>query len=125
MTPFLVVFIGAGLGGALRHGVNLAAARLLGADFPWGTLFVNASGSLAMGILIELFALRADPGQSWRLFATTGFLGGFTTFSTFSLEAVMLFEAGRHLTAAAYVLGSVTAALAGLLAGFALVRTLA
>jgi len=125
MVPFLVVFLGAGVGGALRHGINLAALRLAGPDFPWGTLFVNASGSLVMGILIELFALKADPGQNWRLLATTGFLGGFTTFSTFSLEAVVLFEAGRPLAAAAYVLGSVGAGLAGLLAGFALIRALA
>lgn len=122
--PFLVVFVGAGLGGVLRHGVNLASARLFGLDFPWGTLFINASGSLAMGLLVEFFALRFDPGQHWRLLATTGFLGGFTTFSTFSLEAVMLFEAGRHLAAAAYVLGSVATGLAGLVAGFALVRAL-
>lgn len=124
LYPLLIVFFGAGLGGALRHGVNVMAARLLGLDFPWGTLFVNVSGSLTMGLLVESFALRFDPGQHWRLFATTGFLGGFTTFSTFSLDAVVLFESGRHVLALTYVAGSLAAGIAGLLAGMALVRLL-
>ncbi len=125
MGGFLVVFLGAGLGGSLRHGANLAAARLLCTGFPYGTLFVNVAGSLAMGLLAGLFALKAGPGQPWRLFLTTGVLGGFTTFSAFSLDAVLLWERGEPGLAAAYVAGSVLLSLAGLIAGLGLVRGLA
>jgi protein CrcB len=83
MNGFLVVFLGAGIGGAFRHGVNLAALRLLSPGFPHGTITVNVVGSLIMGLLAGWFAHKADPGQTWRLFLTTGILGGFTTFSAF------------------------------------------
>ena len=125
MNAYLTVFIGAGIGGALRHGVNLGSARLLGTGFPFGTLIVNVVGSFIMGLLIAFFALKADPGQNWRLFLTTGLLGGFTTFSTFSLDTVMLVERGQNLTAAGYILASVAVSLAGLFLGLTLVRTLA
>lgn len=125
MNAFLTVFLGAGIGGALRHGVNIGAAKLLGSGFPYGTMIVNVAGSLVMGLLISFFALKADPGQHWRLFLTTGILGGFTTFSTFSLDTMLLFERGQTALAAFYVLASVALSLAGLLAGFALVRSLA
>ena len=105
--PFLTVFLGAGLGGALRHGVNLAAARLLGTGLPFGTLAVNVVGSLAMGLAVGWFAHVASPSQPWRLFLTTGVLGGFTTFSAFSLETALLVERGTPLVAGAYVLLSV------------------
>jgi CrcB protein len=78
-----------------------------------------------MGLLIEFFALKADPGQHWRLFLTTGMLGGFTTFSTFSLDTILLFQRGQTGLAAFYVVLSVAVSLAGLLAGLALVRGLA
>jgi len=125
MNAFLTVFIGAGIGGALRHGVNIGAAKLFGSGLPYGTLIVNIAGSLAMGLLIEFFALKADPGQHWRLFLTTGMLGGFTTFSTFSLDTILLFQRGQTGLAAFYVVLSVAVSLAGLLAGLALVRGLA
>jgi CrcB protein len=125
MNAFLTVFIGAGIGGALRHGVNIGAAKLFGSGLPYGTLIVNIAGSLAMGLLIEFFALKADPGQHWRLFLTTGMLGGFTTFSTFSLDTILLFQRGQTALAAFYVVVSVAVSLAGLLAGLALVRGLA
>ncbi len=126
MGGFLVVFLGAGLGGSLRHGVNLAAARLLGTGFPYGTLFVNVAGSLAMGLLAGWFALKAgDPGQPWRLFLTTGVLGGFTTFSAVSLDAVLLWERGEAGAALLYVLASVAASLGALSAGLALARRIA
>lgn len=124
MYAYLTVFLGAGIGGALRHGVNVGAARLVGAGFPYGTITVNVVGSLAMGILIEWFALRSDPGQHWRLFLTTGILGGFTTFSTFSLDTLVLFERGQSQTAAFYVIASVLVSLAAVFAGFAFVRAL-
>ena len=126
MRSTLLVFLGAGLGGALRHGVNLGAARLLGTGFPWGTLSVNVGGGFAMGVLAGWLALRVGEGwtQSVRLFAATGVLGGFTTFSAFSLEAVLLWERGASAAAVAYVLASVILAIVGLLAGLFVVRVL-
>lgn len=122
MIPFFVVFLGAGLGGALRHAVGLASIRLFGPSFPWGTVAVNIGGSLLMGAAIGYFALKADPGAQWRLFLTTGLLGGFTTFSTFSLDTVFLIENSHQLAAGGYVLLSVAGSLAGLFLGLALVR---
>lgn len=121
MLNTLVVFVGAGLGGALRHGVNLAAARL-GGSFPAGTMIINIAGSLTMGLLTGWFAVRGGMPQAWRLFLTTGILGGFTTFSTFSLEAFLLMERGAFAAAALYVLGSVAAGIAGVGASLAVIR---
>src|SRR4030095_8463711 len=90
MQAFLVMFLGAGLGGALRHGVNLVVAWILGTSFPAATLAINVSGSLIMGLLAGYFALKGDPGQMWRLFLATGGLGGYTTLSTFSLDAAVM-----------------------------------
>jgi CrcB protein len=122
---FLIVFFGGGLGAALRHGVNIVAARAFGTDFPYGTLIINVLGSLAMGLIAEYFALKIGLPQRWRLFLTTGILGGFTTFSTFSLEAALLYERGAATTAAIYVIGSVVLGIAALFAGMAIVRMLA
>ena len=123
MGGFLIVFFGGGLGAALRHGVNLLSARLFGAAFPWHTLIENVTGSLVMGILAGYFAFKADPSsQHWRLFLTTGILGGYTTFSAFSLDSVLLYERGETALAALYVLASVALAIGGLFAGLALVR---
>lgn len=108
----LLVFLGAGLGGVLRHGVNLAALRL-GSGFPWGTLGINVVGSVLMGVVTGWLALRGGSPQA-RLFVATGILGGFTTFSTFSLETVVLMERGEWLPALAYVLVSVLAGIGGL-----------
>jgi CrcB protein len=122
---FLIVFLGAGVGGAIRHGINLATARLLpGVTFPVATLFINVLGSFLMGIIAESFVLRGSGGHPLRLLLTTGVLGGFTTFSTFSLDAITLYERGQTGAAFAYVLASVIAALLGLLAALALVRGL-
>ena len=119
---FLIVFIGGGLGAALRHGVNLLSARLFGTAFPWHTLIENVTGSLVMGLLAGYFALKGDASQHWRLFLTTGILGGYTTFSAFSLDALLLYERGETALAALYVVASVGLAIAGLFAGLALVR---
>jgi CrcB protein len=121
---FLIVFLGGGLGAALRHGVNLASARILGTSFPYATMIENASGSLAMGLLAGYFAFRAGPSQHWQLFLTTGVLGGYTTFSAFSLDAVLLYERGALGLAALYVVGSVMLSLAGLIVGLAAARNL-
>lgn len=121
---FLIVFIGGGIGAALRHGLNLVAAGLVGTAFPYGTLFINIVGSLAMGLIAEYFALRSGLPQSWRLFLTTGILGGFTTFSAFSLEAALLYERGQLVSAAIYVVASVVLSIGGLFAGLAIIRAL-
>jgi fluoride exporter len=122
MNAFLTVFLGAGIGGALRHGVNIWTAKLLGAGFPYGTLTVNIAGSFIMGLIIEWFALKFDPGQTWRLFLTTGILGGFTTFSAFSLDTALMVQRHAHLLAGGYVLTSVVASIAGLFLGLILIR---
>jgi CrcB protein len=120
---YLIVFIGAGIGGALRHGVNVAATRLFGFGFPFGTLIVNVTGSFAMGLFAGYFAYRAGVPQHVRLFLTTGILGGFTTFSTFSLDAAVLIERHAYGAAVGYMVGSVAAALAGLFFGLAVFRS--
>lgn len=127
MTAFLLVFFGAGLGGAARHAVNLGCARWCGPDFPWGTTAVNVAGSFAMGLLAGWLALRAGEGlaQPAKLFLGVGVLGGFTTFSAFSLDAVLLWERGAAMDAALYVGGSVAGSIAALAAGLFLARSLA
>jgi CrcB protein len=124
MSGYLIVALGAAIGGALRHGVNVGSARLLGIDFPFGTLIVNVAGSLAMGVLAGYFAFRGDALQSWRLFLTTGILGGFTTFSAFSLDVAMLYERGEVVLSLAYVAGSVGLSITALFAGLWIVRSL-
>jgi len=124
MGPYLIIFAGAGLGGMARHGVNMAAARL-GYAFPWGTLAVNVAGSFLMGVLTAWFALRTGVPQQVKLFLTTGLLGGFTTFSAFSLDAALMWERGALGPLATYVAGSVALSVAGLFAGMAAVRILA
>ena len=123
---YLIVFLGGGIGAALRHGVNLGFARAFGTAFPYATLFENVTGSLVMGLLIGWFAHRSGMGsglpQHWQLFLTTGVLGGYTTFSAFSLDAAVLYERGAIGAAALYVLLSVALSIAGLFAGMAVVR---
>ena len=119
---YLIVFLGAGIGGALRHGVNVGAARLLGYGFPFGTLIVNVVGSFIMGLLAGYFAFRPGIGQHVRLFLTTGILGGFTTFSAFSLDTALLVERHSYGLAAGYVVGSVAASVSALFFGLAVFR---
>ena len=120
---YLMVFVGAGIGGALRHVVNLGSARLFGAGFPIGTMIVNVVGSFLMGLLAGYFTYRTGVPQNARLFLTTGVLGGFTTFSAFSLDAALLVERHAYSLAAAYMLGSVVLSLVALFAGLSLFRT--
>jgi fluoride exporter len=119
---FLIVFIGGGIGAAIRHGINLAAFCLVGIGFPYGTLFINVAGSFLMGLAAEYFALKAGLPQHLRLFLTTGILGGFTTFSAFSLEVALLYERGDLALAAIYVAASVILSIAALFGGLAIVR---
>jgi len=124
MTGYLVVFVGAGIGGAIRHGMNIWVARLLGTHFPWHTFVINILGSLAMGLVAGWFVERGMGSEGHlRLFLTTGILGGFTTFSAFSLDAVLLWDRHEHLLAALYVGGSVAGAIAGLALGLWIMRT--
>ena len=119
---YLIVFLGAGLGGALRHGVNVGAARLFGFGFPFGTLIVNIVGSFLMGLFAGYFAFRPGIGQHMRLFLTTGILGGFTTFSAFSLDSALLIERQAYGLAAGYMVGSVAASVSALFFGLAVFR---
>lgn len=118
----LIVFLGGGIGAALRHGCNVFFARTLGIAFPYATLFENVLGSAVMGILVALFAFKTDVPQHLRLLLTTGILGGYTTFSTFSLDAAVLYERGDLGQAALYVALSVALSIGGLFAGMAMVR---
>ena len=122
---YLLVFIGGGLGASLRHTVNIACARCIGTSFPWGTFLINITGSIAMGLISGYLAFKGEASQPWRLFLMTGILGGYTTFSAFSLDTALLYERGDIGLTLAYVLGSVVLSIAGLFAGLALVRHLA
>ena len=124
MTRLLLVAIGGALGSMARYGVGLGAARLFPASaWPWGTLTVNVVGGLAMGLLVGWMGLRAGSGQETvRVFAAVGVLGGFTTFSAFSLETALMIERREYGLAGAYVLLSVVLAVAALMAGLMLAR---
>jgi CrcB protein len=119
---YLIVFLGAGLGGALRHGVNVGAARWFGYGFPYGTMIVNIVGSFLMGLLAGWFSYRPGIDQHMRLLLTTGILGGFTTFSAFSLDSALLIERHCYWLAAGYIFGSVFSSLVALFLGLALFR---
>ncbi len=119
MLAAALIFLGGGIGSVTRHGMNVLCARLFGLNFPWGTFAVNLLGSFAIGWLAAFFAFRAgaDWTQSTRLFLITGVLGGFTTFSSFSLDFAVLFERGALTPAILYVLGSVGISLAAIFFG--------
>ncbi|MBD9371395.1 fluoride efflux transporter CrcB [Rhizobium sp. ARZ01] len=119
---YLIVFIGAGIGGASRHGVNVLADRISSNGFPLGTIAVNVLGCMVMGLLAGFFAFRGHLPQEWRLLLTTGVLGGFTTFSAFALDATLLWERGNLGLAAAYVFASVVLSLGAVIAGLFLAR---
>ncbi|BCJ91178.1 putative fluoride ion transporter CrcB [Terrihabitans soli] len=126
MQALVLVFIGGGLGAAARHLFNLAAARLFGIGFPWGTFGVNVIGGLAMGLLTAWLASRTQgTSEHLRLFLATGILGGFTTFSAYSLDAVVLWERGAHTAALFYVVASVVLAIGGVAVGLAIGRAFA
>ncbi|MBS0342779.1 MAG: fluoride efflux transporter CrcB [Proteobacteria bacterium] len=119
---FLLVFLGGGVGSATRHGVNVLATRLLGTNYPVGTLCINVIGSFAMGLVVEYWALKSGLSQQARLFLTTGVIGGFTTFSTFSLEVALLNARGEAVAAVLYVIASIVLGIGALYSGMALVR---
>jgi len=122
MPVLLAVILGSALGGAARYGVSLAVARRLGTGFPWATFVVNAAGSLAIGLVFGATGagplLLAAPG--WTQVLTYGLLGGFTTFSTYSLEALSLAQRGHAGRAALYVGGTLVVGVVAVVAGYAL-----
>jgi CrcB protein len=118
---YLLIFLGGGVGSALRHAVNRAALTLLGPGFPVGTLLVNVIGSAMMGIFASWLAARGEADQV-RLFLTVGLLGGFTTFSAFSLDTVALWQRGEQGAALIYITASVGLSIIGLVLGLALAR---
>ena len=124
MNGYLMVFVGGGLGAALRHAVNRAALTYLGPNFPYGTLFVNVVGGLLIGVLTELFLARGGTSQEFRLFLTTGVLGGFTTFSAFSLDAVLILQRSDYAGLTAYILGSVVLSIGAVFLGMTAARAL-
>lgn len=122
---YLLVFIGGGLGSMARYGVSVFGMRLLGQGFPWPTLLINIIGSAVMGLLTGWLAVQGTGPQQLRLFIATGVLGGFTTFSTFSLETVMLYERGQLGLAVAYVATSVGVGVGALFLAMKLARGIA
>ncbi|HVI27550.1 fluoride efflux transporter CrcB [Hansschlegelia sp.] len=123
MVPALLVALGGALGSVARYLVNVAAARAFGMSFPWGTFTVNVVGGFVMGLIAAMLAFRSG-SQELRVFLMTGVLGGFTTFSAFSLDAVTLWERGDAGLAAGYVAASVALSIAALFGGLALGRAL-
>ncbi|HEY4162780.1 MAG TPA: fluoride efflux transporter CrcB [Dongiaceae bacterium] len=125
---YLIVFLGAGIGGAIRHCVNNLVPRFMGLDFPYATMAINILGSLLMGLIAGYFAFRGgnaglgQMSQHWRLFLTTGILGGFTTFSTFSLDFALLCQRGALTGAAIYLLVSVVGSLVAIFIALAVAR---
>lgn len=119
-----LVFLGGGIGSVLRYGMSSISVRWVGSGFPYGTLAINVLGSFLMGAVAQYFLVRTGLPQGLRLFLTTGLLGGFTTFSTFSLESVLLYQRGDTAAAASYVLASIVLGLGGLIAGWTLLRHL-
>jgi CrcB protein len=126
MYAALLVFLGGGVGAVARHGVNILAPRLFGMNFPWATFIENVLGSFLIGILAAFFAFKADAtwSQHVRLFLTTGVLGGFTTFSAFSLDFALLYERGEIFQAFLYATSSVGISLAAIFLGLFVVRAI-
>lgn len=120
----LWVMLGGGLGAGARYLSLVGMVALAGIGFPWGTMAVNIAGSFLMGLLAELGALAWQPSPEIKLFLTTGILGGFTTFSTFSLDVALLVERNDWIGATFYLAGSVVVSIAALFAAMALVRQL-
>jgi fluoride exporter len=125
MAVTLWIALGGALGATLRHYMNVWIARMVGGDFPWHTMLINISGSFVMGALISFMALRWSVGNELRAFLTTGILGGYTTFSAFSLDFAVLVERKTYALAGAYALGSVVVSLAAIFVGMAFARAIA
>ncbi|PCI02919.1 MAG: fluoride efflux transporter CrcB [Hyphomicrobiales bacterium] len=124
MSHLLLVALGGGIGAGLRHLSATVALRIMGPNFPWGTFFVNVVGSLIMGLFIGWLVKRTGgSSQEIRLFFATGVLGGFTTFSAFSIDAANLLERGASIMALSYVLGSVLLSISAVFVGLMVARS--
>ena len=122
----VLVFVGGGMGAVARYVFGMGWVRIMGPGQPWmATAIINVTGSLLMGLLIGALAKATGVSDRWRLLLGVGVLGGYTTFSSFSLEAVMMVERRAYATAALYVGGSVILGLLGLKLGLAITRRLA
>ena len=124
MRLILAIALGGAIGATARHVFATQVTRLAGDGFPWGILAVNVLGSFVMGVLAEGFALRWNAPLEVLAFLTVGILGGFTTFSSFSLDSMLLIERGQWAVSALYMLGSVALAVGGLFGGIYLMRHL-
>ena len=124
MPVVLWVALGGAIGSAARYGVNIWSGRMFGTEFPWHTLIVNVLGCFVMGVLTEMLALKLHLSHEARAFLTTGILGGYTTFSAFSLDFAYLVERKEVLAAGGYVLASVVLSLLAVFAGMSLIRTI-
>ena len=122
MLSFLWVALGGAIGSVLRYGVNMSAPHLLGNDFPWATLIVNVVGSFLMGLLAAILAEKFTDQPEMRLFLTTGVLGGFTTFSAFSLDVFGLMQRGENSVALVYALASIALSILAVFGGFMVSR---
>lgn len=122
MNLILAIFVGGGTGAVMRHYAGIGARGLLGEAMPYGTLFVNILGSFLIGVIMETFALKANLPGTLQAMLVTGFLGGFTTFSAFSLDVFKLVETGHVPTAALYVAMSVFFSLLAAFAGVYMMR---
>lgn len=125
MIPRLVIAVAAGgaVGALARYGVSAWIGRSAPLSFPWGTFVVNVGGCLFLGVVLRLLEGTA-PGGAWRIFLTVGVAGGFTTFSTFSHESVMLLQERAYGRAALYMSGSMMLGILALLAGLAIANEL-
>lgn len=125
MIQALLVAVGGAIGSLLRYYVGQWALRLMGPAFPWGTLAVNVVGCFVIGVFAELIARKFNASVELRLLLITGFLGGFTTFSAFSLDAISLFERGEAIAGGVYIVASVGLSMAAVITGLAVMRALA
>ncbi|SIQ77176.1 camphor resistance protein CrcB [Rhizobium sp. RU35A] len=122
MIHILLVAFGGAVGSVCRYLTGVIMTRLLGMAFPWGTLTVNIAGSFAIGFLTELVARKLNASMEMRLLIVVGFLGGYTTFSSFSLDTIALYERGAIVAAFGYILFSVIISLAATFGGLAVGR---
>ena len=124
MTPQFILAVAAGgaLGSVARCLAGVGSGKLFGTDFPWGTLIINVTGSFLIGAFVGLFVAKWELSQAMRVFLTVGFCGGYTTFSTFSLDAYYLIERGQTLASFAYMMASVALSVGALIAALRLIR---
>lgn len=122
MQNILLVALGGALGATARYSLSGFMLRAFGSGIPWGTFTANVLGSLLLGVLVGWLAFKADGGHNWRLFLGTGVMGGFTTFSTLSMETVLMIERKAYLQAAGYALGTLALGVIAMFVGLMIAR---